>query len=77
MGRLRKRKYSVTRELGKRKRTLQRMGVVGSFIDTRHGLLGGLKARTAGQESSPQVAHNVESPIRYSTPCRVTSHQPI
>jgi hypothetical protein len=35
MGRLRKRKPTATHELSERERTLQQMGIVGSFTDTR------------------------------------------
>jgi hypothetical protein len=50
---LRKRKQSVTHELNERERTLQKRAIVGRFIDTNRGLLGGLMARTAARRAAP------------------------
>jgi len=71
MGRLRKRKPSVTHELSERERTLQQKGMVGSFIDTRPCSSRWFKSPDSRPGERPPVAHTVGSPMRhiYSLPC--------
>jgi hypothetical protein len=73
MGRLRKRKQSVTHGLSERERerTLQQRGVVGSFINTRPRSSRWFESPDSRPAERPPVAHNVGSSMRHvhSLPC--------